>query len=55
MNRVIAQPMAQARRGLQFALSELGQVLKEWLAGRGNLIGLLVAWYEVVAGRVATE
>ena len=49
-----ARPV-EARRGLLFALSELAHVLRAWVMGRGDLIGLLVAWAEVVTGQVVTE
>ena len=35
------------------AWQELRQVLQDWRAGEGGLIGLLVAWWQVVSGRVA--
>jgi len=35
------------------AWQELRQVLQAWRDGEGNLVGLLVAWWQVVSGRVA--
>ncbi len=45
----------EAQRGSLFALSELAQVLWAWVTGGGDLIGLLVAWGEVIIGQVVTE
>lgn len=32
--------------------NELWAVIRAWLAGEGDLVGLLVAWYQVVTGQV---
>jgi len=37
------------------AWRELRAVLGDWLRGDGGLVGLLVAWWEVVSGRVAVD
>ena len=34
------------------AAKELRQVLQAWRRGEGKLLGLLVAWWEIVTGRV---
>lgn len=34
------------------ALWELKQVVKAWLYGEGQLIGLLMSWFMVVSGQV---
>ena len=44
---------AKRGRGLWFAVGELAQVLWAWVTGEGNLIGLLVAWWQVVSAQVA--
>ena len=46
---------AQHKRGILFALRELVQVLWAWASGEGDLIGLLVAGWQVVTGKVVTE
>ena len=43
------------RRGFLFATGELAYVLCAWVTGEGDLIGLLVAWAQVVCGKVALE
>lgn len=40
---------------MSWALSELWAVLGEWVTGQGHLIGLIVAWFQVITGRVVVQ
>jgi len=50
-NRVAGR---RVRCSLKLALVELGHVLVAWVKGKGSLLGLTIAWIEVVSGRVIT-
>jgi hypothetical protein len=34
---------------------ELKEIVRAWLAGEGDLPGLLLAWYEVITGQAAVD
>lgn len=40
-------------RFLRVCWYELRQILQAWRSGEGDLVGLLIAWWQVVSGRVA--
>lgn len=44
--------MAAKIRFLRVCWYELRQVLQAWRRGEGDLVGLLIAWYQVVSGQV---
>jgi len=37
------------------AVRELAMVLWAWVVGEGDLFGLLIAWFQVVTGRVLVD
>jgi hypothetical protein len=43
------------RPSFRVALAELGGILWAWRCGGGELVGLLVAWWQVISGRVRTR